>query len=203
MQIIRESKQYLRAHMRSVMKEASHTKRMRAGRAVASSLLSWLEFLNRPKAELNIAYFANLDDEIDTTQLDSALIRTGCKRFLPVVGPSKSIFLQQIPFGTSINLLKTGHFNIAVPPKEAFKIGVEKLDALVLPGLAFDKKGNRLGRGKGYYDRLLASLENSSQNPTKIGFALDCQIVDEIYTEHFDKPVDWLCTPGFGIKQIS
>ena len=63
---------------------------------------------------------------------------------------------------------------------------LESVEVIVVPGVAFDKKGNRLGRGRGFYDRLLASTPNAY----KIGVAFDFQMVEDVPTEPFDKPMD-------------
>ena len=60
---------------------------------------------------------------------------------------------------------------------------------VVVPAMAYDRQGNRVGRGKGYYDRLLADSK-----AIKIGVAYDCQLVDEIDTDSFDQPVDIVIT---------
>ena len=59
----------------------------------------------------------------------------------------------------------------------------------MVPAMAYDRKGNRVGRGKGYYDRLL-----SSTKALKVGVAYDCQLVDEITAEATDVPVDIVIT---------
>lgn len=66
----------------------------------------------------------------------------------------------------------------------------ENLDLIVMPGLAFDKRGNRLGYGAGYYDRCLASIHGA----TLIGLCLAFQIVDHIPAESWDKPVAAICS---------
>ena len=76
-----------------------------------------------------------------------------------------------------------GDFNILEPQNEPYKGG---FDLIVVPGVAFDRNGNRLGRGRGYYDRFLC------QHPDvkRIGICFDFQLVDEIPTEPFDIRMD-------------
>ena len=62
---------------------------------------------------------------------------------------------------------------------------------VITPGLAFDLKGNRLGRGKGYYDRFFASLRSPS---FKVGLCLKEQVVEELFVDDFDWPLDALVT---------
>lgn len=86
--------------------------------------------------------------------------------------------------------LGVGSYGILEPRVEKIrKMKVEAIDLILVPGVAFDKKGNRLGHGKGYYDRLLEKT-----NATKIGLAFEFQIVDKIPTDENDKPVDIIIT---------
>lgn len=86
--------------------------------------------------------------------------------------------------------LNPGSYGILEPRVEKIrKMKVEAIDLILVPGVAFDKKGNRLGHGKGYYDRLLEKT-----NATKVGLAFEFQIVDKIPTDENDKPVDIIIT---------
>ena len=60
---------------------------------------------------------------------------------------------------------------------------------MVIPAVAFDRRGNRLGRGKGFYDRLLQST-----TATKIGVGYDFQLFEEIPVEEHDVPMDFVIT---------
>ena len=80
--------------------------------------------------------------------------------------------------------LQKGSYNIEEPQGELLT-NYDKIDLAIIPGVAFDSQGNRLGRGKGYYDRLLKQL-----NAYKIGICFHFQICTHIPTETFDKPMD-------------
>jgi 5-formyltetrahydrofolate cyclo-ligase len=73
------------------------------------------------------------------------------------------------------------------------------LDLIIMPGLAFDRKGNRIGYGKGYYDRFLSKCYINSEQyaitrPFTIAIALQCQLVEEVPTEVTDlKPDEIIC----------
>ena len=76
--------------------------------------------------------------------------------------------------------------------KEAARqVRLSQLDLVVVPGLVFDSEGNRLGYGRGYYDRLLAEIPKAVP---KIGLAFDCQMVATVPHEPHDQPVDWVLT---------
>ncbi|MDE6120259.1 MAG: 5-formyltetrahydrofolate cyclo-ligase, partial [Muribaculaceae bacterium] len=66
-------------------------------------------------------------------------------------------------------------------------VDIENIDLIVVPGIAFDRLGNRVGRGKGYYDRLL-----SRSRAVTVGVCYDFQMVDEIDTDGHDIPVDFV-----------
>jgi len=71
------------------------------------------------------------------------------------------------------------------------RVDPSELDMIVVPGLAFDRRGGRLGRGKGYYDKL---LENVSPNTTLAALAFECQIVAEVPMAPHDVQVDKVIT---------
>ncbi len=78
--------------------------------------------------------------------------------------------------------------------------GVTVADTVILvPGSVFDKKGNRIGYGGGFYDRFLAK----HQGMYSIGLAYDCQIADEIPADEWDRKVDAVITPGHSYPENS
>ena len=80
--------------------------------------------------------------------------------------------------------MKKGCFNIEEPTGEAFTT-YDDIDLAIIPGVSFDKRGNRLGRGKGYYDKLLPL-----QKAYKIGICFQFQLTDKLPTDVFDSPVN-------------
>lgn len=75
------------------------------------------------------------------------------------------------------------------PSPESVPVGTDILDVVLLPGLAFDRNGNRLGKGRGMYDRLLATLP---PGVTRVGVATEETFVDRLPTELHDQPVQWV-----------
>jgi len=99
-------------------------------------------------------------------------------------------------FPITVNCLKSlkkGKFGI--PEPEGSPVEIEKIDVVIVPAVAFDKKGHRLGYGKGYYDRFLKKFKG-----TKIGVAYDFQVVEKLPKEEHDVPVDLVITPSRIIK---
>jgi 5-formyltetrahydrofolate cyclo-ligase len=90
--------------------------------------------------------------------------------------------------------LTSGAFGIWEPvPNPARLVPPAAFDLVVVPGLAFDLDGGRLGRGAGFYDRFLSALPKTTR---LIGVALDEQIVEKTPRDAFDLPVDALATPS-------
>lgn len=75
----------------------------------------------------------------------------------------------------------------------SIRIPNESFDAIIVPGVAFDKRGNRLGYGGGYYDRFIGEL---TRDILLVGVAFDEQLVDELPVEEYDKQVHLVVTPS-------
>lgn len=88
--------------------------------------------------------------------------------------------------------LVEGKFGIPEPAADAPTSDIESIGALLLPGLAFDARGARVGYGGGYYDRALS--RTFKYPPTMIGVCFDFQVVDEVPDEEHDVRVDWIIT---------
>ena len=82
-----------------------------------------------------------------------------------------------------------GYMGIPEPSADALPVSPEEIDFAVIPGVAFDARANRMGRGKGFYDRTIPKLDCP-----RIGVAYSFQIVDAVPVEEFDKPLDGVVT---------
>ena len=85
--------------------------------------------------------------------------------------------------------MKNGKYGIAEPTGEPLKTD-DLIELMLIPGVAFDKDNNRLGRGAGYYDRILHRFGKA----LKIGLAYSYQLVDVLPTEHHDVGMDMVLT---------
>lgn len=93
-------------------------------------------------------------------------------------------------------------FGIPEPTETARAVALEEVQLVVVPGLVFDERGNRIGYGKGYYDRLIGQLRRRSPAVRCVGFAFEAQVVDSIPSEPFDERLDGLVTEA-GLRWIS
>ena len=123
-----------------------------------------------------IAFYLAHDGEVDIKNLLNEALRRKKACYLPALQTTKDGHLDFYSYYTE-NLLIKNRFGIAEPNFTQEKsITITTLDLMFLPLIAFDKKGNRLGRGAGYYDRTLASLQHySTKNPLLIGIAYEFQ----------------------------
>jgi len=83
--------------------------------------------------------------------------------------------------------LRPGAFGVWEPsPRTTRPVDPERLDLVLVPGLAFDRQGHRLGRGRGYFDRLLAAVP---RNIPRVGLCFDFQLFDHLPLRPHDQPV--------------
>jgi len=134
----------------------------------------------RYQAAQTVLLYASLPDEVNTDQLVSHALRSGKTVLLPtVVGDDLELHHFAGHEG-----MHTGSFNIRESDGALFPEW-ERIDLVIVPGLAFDKLGHRLGRGRGFYDRLLCQLHGY-----KLGIAFDFQQFESIPVEAFDQTLD-------------
>lgn len=129
-----------------------------------------------------VLLFSSLPNEIDTSELICQARKEGKTVLLPVVDGN---VLRLRRYNETMHL---GAYNILEPDGPDFS-SYNQIDLAVIPGLAFDYCGNRLGRGKGYYDRLLTKLQ-----AYKIGICFSFQILKSVPVEEHDLPVDSICS---------
>lgn len=130
----------------------------------------------------HILMYHSLPDELSTHRF---LKKWGARKhfYLPRVN---GVNLEILPYDES--RLELGSFHIEEPTGSDM-VDPEVLELIVVPAVAYDEKGNRLGRGKGFYDRLL-----STTAAAKIGVAYEFQLLDDIPTEPHDVPMDMVIT---------
>lgn len=123
-----------------------------------------------------VMFYAATPSEVDTRPLIDECIKMGKRAALPVTDTSRK---KLIPVGIdNMESLAKSSLGILEPAREEEKIlSPGAFDLIVVPGIAFDKSGNRLGRGAGYYDRFLAGLP---ANTVKVGLAFDFQVIDDV-----------------------
>lgn len=152
----------------------------------SASLQTRLITLLRNQPPMHIASFAAIQSEPDLSPLIESLPQH--QWCFPRVTSSHLTF-HHIPHYQS---LSKGSFGILEPSPEQNIIALPRLDLVLCPGLGFGRDHSRLGRGGGFYDRLLAAIRDDA---ITIGIAFDSQIVEHVPTEAHDLPLDHILTP--------
>ncbi len=160
-----------------------------ASEAVAAYGVDWLIAAGAPRSGYVSSYRA-IGSEIDTQPLERALLSAGFSLCLPVMaGKSKPLQFRRYELGdTLISTL----WGIRQPSTTA---AIIVPDVLLVPLLAVDAVGNRLGYGGGFYDRTLAALRQS-RSIIAVGLALDDSRIDAVPQCDYDQRLDWVLTPS-------
>ena len=150
-------------------------------REAAISVMNKIETLPQFKEAKNILLYNALPDELPT---DCMLERWESDKdlFLPVVCGDTLVIKRY-----NRDMLKVGAFGIIEPMGE--EVDVDLIDLIIVPGVAFDRKRNRLGRGKGFYDRLL-----TTSNAFFAGVGYHIQLIDTIPVEKHDIKMNCIIT---------
>ena len=184
------AKAALRAKVRAALSQLNAAERELQSRR-ARSLLQRQPLYQQANT---ILFFAPLPDEIDVWPLVMAAQGAGktiaLPRFVPETGSYAACRVSRLETD-----LQTGRFGIREPAAHCADWGLNRLDLILVPGVAFDLLGHRLGRGKGFYDRLLETLDG-----TTCGVAFDAQVFHEIPVAPHDVRVNCILTPARWIK---
>jgi 5-formyltetrahydrofolate cyclo-ligase len=174
----------LRTHYLELLKKQSSIDRDNKSREIADKLFAHAAF---QKAQV-ILFYASLPGEVETFAMMERAIQLKKRVALPIIVRDQR---KMIPILTdSLQGLENGTYGISEPRLHADKaLGVDQIDAVIVPGLAFDKANNRLGRGAGYYDRFLAELPDKTAT---IGLAFDFQLSDCLPKEGHDVPLRYI-----------
>ncbi len=142
----------------------------------------------------SILFFASLPEEPDLWSLINETLAGKKMVALPCFDPENEIYQPRQVTDLHVEIL-SGKFGIREPVKTCVAIPPDELDLVLVPGVAFGLDGHRLGRGKGYYDRLLQNFTGK-----KIGVAFDEQIVETVPFEPNDVRMDLILTPTRCLK---
>jgi 5-formyltetrahydrofolate cyclo-ligase len=185
---IANSKTDLRQKIRAQLEKISP-----AVRAVES-----ISLCERLKAQIpsahTILFFAPLPDEPDIWPVLELSLALGTDCALPFFDAEKKSYGAKLLNNLAADIV-TGKFNVREPSAGCAEISLDKFDLILVPGMAFDLSGNRLGRGQGFYDRLLEKISG-----VKCGIAYDFQLLEKIPAEPHDAKVDFILTPERCLK---
>lgn len=136
-----------------------------------------------------ILFFAPLPDELDVWLLLQKLLPDKKICALPAFDEAVQFYSARRVKNLETDIF-TGKFGVSEPLLECQEIPLDRFDLVLVPGVAFDLHGNRLGRGRGFYDRILAAASG-----IKCGVAHDFQLLENIPAETHDAKVNFIFTP--------
>jgi len=142
----------------------------------------------------SILFFASMPDEVDLWPLLEEALAGGRIAALPRYNPAINDY-QACRVQHPQTEVGPGQFGIREPKAGCVEIPMERLGLILVPGIAFDVRGGRLGRGRGFYDRLLAGIPG-----TKCGVTFDEQIVEAVPTGKLDVRMNYILTPTRCVK---
>ena len=158
---------------------------------LSGKILARLEKTEEFKKAETVLLYAPIKNEVNTLPLIRKYL--GRKKILlPRINPNWQISIHQI---NSLKEAEKNTYDIMEPGSHCKSFSSKKINLAVIPGIAFGTKGERLGFGKGCYDRLLSNL-----TVPKIGLAYDFQIIEDIPTETHDQKMDMILTETRTIK---
>jgi 5-formyltetrahydrofolate cyclo-ligase len=185
---IQDSKIALRVKIRAALEKISP-----AVRAVESIDLCERLKTQMPSAH-TILFFAPLPDELDVWPVLELSLALGTTCALPFFDATSKTYGAR-----GLNKLATdivmGKFGVREPAAGCKEISLDKFDLVLVPGVVFDWQGHRLGRGQGFYDRLLEKVSG-----IKCGVGYDFQLLENIPTDTHDAKVDFILTPSRCVK---
>ncbi|MFH1691852.1 MAG: 5-formyltetrahydrofolate cyclo-ligase, partial [Candidatus Omnitrophota bacterium] len=167
--MIQEKKKKIREALIKKLRSHKEDQRLRKSFEISEKLFALKDFV---KAK-TILFYLSFDGEVDTLRMIKDSMKQGKRVAVPVIQKEHKKIIPSLVEELDSEL-KIGPYGVRHPKDEHIRpITAERLDLVIVPGLAFDEAGNRLGRGMGYYDRFLSQLP---KNVPTIGLAFGFQM---------------------------
>ena len=172
----------LRALIRDRREKISVIQAAELSARIAERVLTLPEYRQAKK----VMCYASVIGEVNTAPLNARILEDGKELFLPKISKEKGRMVA-VPV-KDLASLRRGRMGIPEPPKGegADPMGI---DLILVPGIAFDRKGGRVGFGGGYYDRFLPETK-----ALRVALAFNMQLVEDTHPEPHDQSVDMLIT---------
>lgn len=187
-----DSRKQLRKELRARRNALSKQQQINAAQQLTKRLKSHAVFL-RSK---HIAFYMADDGEINTRHLMRAAEKMGKYCYLPVLHPLKHNTLWFCRYRKGDDLL-INRFGLEEPLSEKSIFPAWALDLVLMPLVGFDRQGNRLGMGGGFYDRAFSFINHNkriSKKPLLMGIAHQCQEVQELASADWDIRLNFIAT---------
>ena len=182
-----EHKARLRREVRITVAALSVQERAEASARLVDRISTWPVFLQARTVLLT----ASLADEVDLTPLIGRAQALGKRCALPFFNSATQEYGVR-EWNRPVAELIPGAYGVREPGESCGNVPFPDLDFILVPGVAFTSSGRRLGRGKGYFDRLLQRAASA----VTCGIGFDCQMVPSIPSEAHDVAMDFVLTPA-------
>jgi 5-formyltetrahydrofolate cyclo-ligase len=183
---IREAKAQMRRQVRAEVNRMTPEERISASASARTRLTAQPQW----QGSKSVLFFAPVPGELDIWPLLEPALKEGKCVCLPRFEEGRDHYVA-CRIGNGSSHVKAGRFGIREAADSCEELSLNRLDLILVPGVAFDSRGCRLGRGKGFYDQLLATACGLT-----CGVAFDQQIVREIPVEAHDVHVNCILTPS-------
>jgi len=170
---VNTEKDRLRKEFKQKLSKQNKAQRLRKSLLVEKELFNLAEF----KRAKYLMWYIATELEVQTHSMITRAQELGKKILVPMISRREKKMIASLIEDPNQELTQ-GPYGISQPKDQYIRqIPSEKIDLVIVPGLAFDRQGRRLGRGGGYYDRFLADLPAATP---RIGLAFDFQILDNL-----------------------
>lgn len=187
MEEIQLSKSEIRGHIHQAIQSLSKTEIAEKTSQIEHRLFEFANFL---ESTISLLYCAH-EDEVNTQDIIQRCFEYNKIVVLPAFD-TQNFSMSLLKIDDFDKDLTTGPRGGLEPDAERCKIvPIERIDIAIIPGIALDEKGGRIGSGNGYYDRLIPKLPITTR---KVALAFECQIVPQVPMESHDKYMDIIIT---------
>jgi 5-formyltetrahydrofolate cyclo-ligase len=180
-----------KAGVRRAMSEARRNLSAAERQARSRRIASFCRDLAGFSSAAVVCSYVNFREEVETAELIAALLQEGRRVAVPVHlhGTAQPLIFAEI---RALSEMVRNHFGILQPPREAARlVPTAAIPLFLVPGLAFDAAGRRLGYGLGFYDRAFAA---AAPGALKVGLAFELQILESVPADPHDVPMDFVVT---------
>lgn len=175
------TKSDLRSHIRQKRKVLDEDHLKERSVRITDNLFSIKEIIDKN----SFMIYSDFDNEVMTCYISQRLSDMSKAVFMPVV-KGEDIHIYPLTDDMKVN-----QFGIKEPECTGICAKPSDIDVYIIPGICFDKKGGRIGFGRGYYDRLLA---DARRDAVKVAIAFEFQLVDDAFSEDHDIMMDYIIT---------
>jgi 5-formyltetrahydrofolate cyclo-ligase len=183
--------------MRTRRNELSAQEALSAGTKILARVLASETFRTAPMSGGFLALYVSAQNEPDFSDIIPELIRCGIRVCFPGVRDGNIRYYA----ADSTESFVMSQWGILEPPERSIEISSDQITTMLVPGLAFDLHGGRVGRGGGFYDALLSGIPQKDL-PVLIGTCHDFQIVQRVPCEKTDFPMHYVVTPERWIEPV-